>query len=135
MVLVYPNIEQLHLWVKLVEKTDGLSQYLPLIDDRWFVAIESDLILCSIHPDGNDFYKTSARLFYRVIKNHHFIDGNKRSALLIWFLLMLLNNGEFHASWEVMYKLAKVVAETSGRQEDLIADLSLLFKDWVIFKE
>lgn len=82
---------------------------------------------------GADLYPSveekAANLLYFIIKDHPFIDGNKRiaSLLFIWFLekndLLLAPDGERKINDNALVALALLVAESNPRQKDVMIDL------------
>ncbi len=128
MSLQYPTANDLELWFDIIQRNQEFGPYLPAIDDGWIDSIQSDLALCAMHPDGQRLSSASARLFYRIIKNHHFVDGNKRSAVLMLFMLLDFNEMEIEMNWIEMYDLAKEVASSFQDSESVIADLSERFE-------
>jgi fido (protein-threonine AMPylation protein) len=131
---MYPNAELILQWATLVSSFENLSAFLPNFDSNWASVIEGDFLLCQMHPDRADINKSSARLFYRIAKNHHFVDGNKRSALVALYLFIYLNSYEFDVPWEEMYVVAKYIAEAEEGSEKVIADLALTFSDFLVPK-
>lgn len=72
--------------------------------------------------DGNYLYPTllkqSAILFYSLIKNHPFENGNKRIAVMSLLVFLALNNKWLSISPHKLYELALFVAETSSKSKD-----------------
>ena len=71
----------------------------------------------------------AANLFYLLVKNHYFVDGNKRIAalLFVWYLRV---NGMLYAaprepvvSRSLLYTLTIFIAESGPKHKDLIVDL------------
>lgn|GEM_PF-3221838 len=129
MSLVYPDKKIIGRWAELVSKMEHLRNYLPNINDTWISTIEGEFILTSMHPDRDDLAKSAARLFYRIIKNHRFVDGNKRSALLNTYLFIIWNRHGLNLSPETLYLRSKDVAKSKEAQEEVIRDLAELFRD------
>jgi len=50
------------------------------------------------HEDCNDIARLAAAYTYRIVKNHGFADGNKRTALVVTDLLLMLNAYELTSS-------------------------------------
>lgn len=80
---------------------------------------------------GKDLYPTieekAANLFYLIIKNHPFIDGNKRSGayIFVWFLnnAKILNADKINPS--TLTALTILVAESNPREKEKIISLIL----------
>lgn len=83
--------------------------------------------------DGNELYpeveEKAAHLLYFIIKDHPFVDGNKRiaSLLFIWFLekngALSNSNGERKINDSALVALALLVAESAPRQKDVLVKL------------
>lgn len=85
---------------------------------------------------GNDLYPTieekSANLLYMVVKNHVFIDGNKRIAatLFIYFLNsynILYRNSKQVIDNNTLVALTLMIAESNPQEKDIIIDLIMNF--------
>ncbi len=82
---------------------------------------------------GSDLYPTfedkSANLLYLVIKDHPFLDGNKRIASVLFISFLDLNNSLYRPSGErkindnALVALALLVAISPSLEKDLIIDL------------
>jgi len=81
---------------------------------------------------GDEVYKNieekSAHLLYFIIKNHPFVDGNKRtgSFAFIWFLKKSGINIEKKISPEALTTLALLIAESNPTEKDKMVGLILL---------
>ena len=83
--------------------------------------------------DGNELYPAledkAAHLLYFVVKNHSFVDGNKRigAFLFIWFLernkALLDEDGLPRISNETLIALTILVAESKPQEKDMIIKL------------
>jgi len=72
--------------------------------------------------DGKDLYPTKeekgARLGYSLIKNHAFVDGNKRTGMHIMILFLALNGVElFHTERELVETGVAVGAGTMSYEQ------------------
>jgi prophage maintenance system killer protein len=71
----------------------------------------------------------AANLLYFIIKDHPFVDGNKRiaSLLFIWFLeknyLLLATDGERKINDNALVALTLLVAESNPKQKEVMIDL------------
>ncbi len=82
---------------------------------------------------GSDLYQSveekAANLLYFGIKDHPFVDGNKRiaSLLFIWFLeknnLLLAPDGERRINDSALVALTLLVAESNPKQKDVMINL------------
>lgn len=89
------------------------------------------LITCLYQTfDGADLYKTveekAANLLYLVIKDHPFVDGNKRSAsmLFVYYLnrnkMLYKENGERKINDNALVALSLLVAVSQPREKDML---------------
>lgn len=62
----------------------------------------------------------AAIIFYQIIKNHPFLNGNKRIAVTTLWVFYYLNNRWLIATNEEIYQLAVLVAESSPKSKDLV---------------
>ena len=86
--------------------------------------------------DGQDIYKSieekAANFLYLVVKNHVFIDGNKRIAatLFIYFLNfygILYKNGMQIIDNNTLAALTLLIAESNPKEKEVIIDLVMNF--------
>ena len=86
--------------------------------------------------DGKDLYPTIqekvANLLYMILKNHVFIDGNKRIAatLFIYFLQsynLLYKNGKQIIDNNTLTALTLLIAESNPKEKEILIDLIINF--------
>lgn len=86
--------------------------------------------------DRQDIYKSieekAANFLYLIVKNHVFIDGNKRIAatLFIYFLNyydILIKNGKQVIDNNTLTALTLLIAESNPKEKDVIIDLIMNF--------
>lgn len=72
-------------------------------------------------------------LFYLLIKNHPFQNGNKRIAVTS-LLVFLIENGKYlQVDPILLYRFAKEVAESdSGRKDVVVSDIEQYLRDHLI---
>ena len=98
-------------------------------------------ILGSVYQtfEGIDVYKSleekAANLLYMVVKNHVFIDGNKRIAatLFIYFLSfygLLYREGMQVIDNNTLAALTLLIAESNPKEKDVIVDLVINFLEY-----
>ena len=81
---------------------------------------------------GQDAYESieekAAHLFYFIIKNHPFTDGNKRSAAFafIWFLTKAGFNFELQITPQTLATLTVLVAESDAQDKEKMIGIILL---------
>lgn len=82
--------------------------------------------------DGKDLYPTieekAAHLLYFIVKNHPFVDGNKRSGAFafVWFLKKAVLLNPMRITPEALTALTLLVAESNPRDKDRMVGLILL---------
>lgn len=74
--------------------------------------------------DGEELYKTvqskAAKLGYYLIKNHPFIDGNKRIGILVFIVYLELNGIEITATDDELIQLGLGLAEGSVTDKEFL---------------
>lgn len=110
--------------------------------DSTLFALERDeglkAIIGTIYQsfDGNDLYSSiqekAANFLYLIIKNHTFIDGNKRIAatLFIYFLefySILYNENEQVIDNNTLVAVTLLIAQSDPREKDILIDLVINF--------
>lgn len=112
------------------ELAQDLMQYdepMPDFSTRYPGILES----CLVHPfqqiNGRYVYfrltKRAAVLFYLVIKNHPFVNGNKRMAVTLTLTFLFKNNKWLNVNPHVLYDIACRVAESEATEKDTIIEL------------
>lgn len=78
-------------------------------------------------------YHRAAVLFYFVIKDHNFENGNKRSAVILTMVLLVKNGKMPNFTSETLYDIACEVAESDASDKDLTIEvLKRTFKDYIV---
>ena len=86
--------------------------------------------------DGQDIYSTieekAANLLYLVVKNHVFIDGNKRIAATLFIYFLKFYNILYNANGKVidnhtLTALTLLVAESNPKEKEVMIDLIMNF--------
>ena len=86
--------------------------------------------------DGQDIYSTieekAANLLYLVVKNHVFIDGNKRIAATLFIYFLKFYNILYNASGKIidnhtLTALTLLVAESNPKEKEVMIDLIMNF--------
>lgn len=106
----------------LVQKTGGESG---LRDEA---LLESALLSPFQSFDDRDLFPSiqakAARLGYGIIKNHPFIDGNKRIGVHLMLLFLYFNNVELSYTQEELSNIILMIASGEKNYENLL--------DWII---
>ena len=78
-------------------------------------ALESALYHAYASFEGKDFYPTieekAARQAYGIIRNHPFLDGNKRTGLFVMLVFLELNSIKLNFSQSELVELGMGIAE------------------------
>lgn len=86
--------------------------------------------------DGEDLYKSieekASNLLYLIVKNHTFIDGNKRIAAVIFLYYLYKNNILYKDDKKViedhtLVALALLIAQSNPREKEILVDLMINF--------
>jgi death-on-curing family protein len=132
-IIEYPSRDILDWWVKYLEdeaNQSSLKKYLPVIDKGWI-----DNIAQIIELIQNDYYQPqelhykAALIFYKIIKNHSYIDSNKRSSIIAVYLFYIINNYVL-LNTDGVRLLAIKVAKSKGRrnQPSWLKKISIFFE-------
>jgi death-on-curing protein len=93
--------------------------------------LESCLEQPFITYDGVELYPSlpdkAAMLFYLVIKNHPFENGNKRMAVSLMLVFLYINKKWIEASPKGLYDVACDVAKSSPKNKDAIVEIIAQF--------
>ena len=119
------------------EKVDAFGVPKDGTFDNFFNAF--DMVMQN--DGGTDLYpeaeKKLATLFYFLIKNRYFADGNKRIASILLLWLMKMNNmisqvkSERTLTYGVVYKLSILVAESEAKDRKIVVQiLSTIISTW-----
>ena len=111
---------------RLAKETMGWSEPIPDFSTRYTNALER----CIEQPyqsfGGRQLYpgimKKAAILFYLMIKNHPFQNGNKRIAMTTLFYFLFKNKKWVKVDNQEMYNFAKWVAESNAKLKDSTID-------------
>ncbi len=112
-------------------------------NDSNLFALERDQGLKSIinniyqSYDGKDLYSTTlekaANFLYLVVKNHAFIDGNKRIAATLFIYFLNFNNILYNKDKEkvidnnALVAMTLLIAESNPNEKDILIDLVMNF--------
>lgn len=72
------------------------------------------------YTDDADIAALAGSYAFGIAKNHPFIDGNKRTALVVMRTFLLLNGFEFTASLEEKYAVILHLADGSLSEDELV---------------
>lgn len=121
---------------RLAKKLMTWDEPIPDFGTRFPNALESCLG-APFQTFGGALYKRlagkAAALFYLLIKNHPFENGNKRIAIMTVLVFLAKNNKWLSVSNEGLYRIAVRVAESDAKEKDkYMKILESFFKETVI---
>jgi len=117
--VIIPQINDVRAWVKEISgPTLLLFKFLPDINTKWYEAIDGALGLIQLSHYKENLHHKGAHLFYKIVKNHYFIDGNKRSAVIVIYLYYLVNGYIIREDPEAMLEIARKTAESDGTESE-----------------
>jgi len=100
----------------------SFNEPIPEFETRFPHALESCVASPFQRFDGKFLYQgltgKASILFYLLIKNHPFQNGNKRIAVTSLLIFLFLNKKWLKASSTELYNLAKWVAESPAEAKD-----------------
>jgi death on curing protein len=77
--------------------------------------LKSTVAMPSATFDGNylhtDIYKMAAAYLFHIVRNHPFVDGNKRTGLVAAVVFLMLNRIDMHAEEDELEKMVLLTAE------------------------
>lgn len=122
-VIVLSVAEVEHLAIVLAKKWMDWNEPIPDFHTRYPNALESCLSTPFMYFNRRQLYPRlvdkAAILFYLIIKNHPFVNGNKRIAVTS-LLVFLLNNGKWlQVTHEDLYDVAVEVAKSAAQDKNL----------------
>lgn len=113
-----------YLAFELAKKHMEWNEPIPDFSTRYPGVLESCLANAFQTYGKKDLYPTmldkAAILFYQMIKNHPFLNGNKRIAVTTLLTFLYLNNKWMRVSNDELYQLAVEVARSHPRLRKLV---------------
>jgi death-on-curing family protein len=109
-----------------VERLTG-SEPIPPFDTRYPGKLESCLQAPLQTYGRRDLYpglvRKAAILFYLMVKNHPFENGNKRIAVVTLFIFLMRNGRWITVSERELYQFAVTVAESRSEYKDSVVQI------------
>ncbi len=126
-----------HLAYDLARKHMSWDEPIPDFSTRYPGILESCLSTVFQTFDGKDLYTSladkSSILFYFMIKNHPFLNGNKRIAVTTLLIFLYLNNKWLDVSDEALYQMALDVAESKPQfKESVVKYIKRFLLDGIV---
>ncbi len=116
--IYYLNLEDIkELCFNLVTELLQFQEPIPEFETRFPAKLESVLETPRQTFGEDELYPTlfdkAACYFYFIIKNHPFLNGNKRMAIVTTYVFLKVNGYIFSAPWKIMYSFAIEMANSS----------------------
>ena len=131
----FPSPISLKWWVEDLQGEDPLLKLsLPRVNDEWYERVLGILDMVQMPYYQCSTHKMAAIIFYKIVKAHNYIDGNKRSGVIVVYLFYLIN-GYYVSSSLDLEGIAKKVASSRGRNnyDKWIYKIEDLFSNHVYF--
>ncbi len=77
-----------------------------------------------------DLFAMAAAYLFHIVRNHPFLDGNKRTGLLAALVFLDINGISIERDSETLYELTLAVAEGRADKEEVARILRRLALDW-----
>ena len=111
--------EVIRLHEKLIAKTGGLGGV------RDMGLLESAILNCSQTFDGEELYPAvtdkAAQMAFGICKNHPFLDGNKRAAILSMLMMLRVNGVSLCYTQKELIDLGLGIAEGTVDDSGILA--------------
>lgn len=126
------TIEQVEFGAhKLAQELLSFNEPIPDFDTRYPNILESCLLTPFGSFGGKDLYagleNKAAILFYLMVKNHPFQNGNKRIAVMSLLLFLHQNNRWLYVDNREFYNFAVWVASSPAELKDQTVDAVIAF--------
>lgn len=123
--------------LKLAKKFMAWNEPIPEFETRYPNVLESCLAVPFQTYNRKPLYARligkAPILFYLMIKNHPFENGNKRIAVMALLLFLLRNNKWLGVFPEELYRIAVLVAESNPKDKDrILEDLKEFFEKGIV---
>jgi len=107
---------------RLAKETLSFNEPIPEFYTRFPHRLESCLAVPFMSFGGKHLYEgllgKASILFYLMIKNHPFQNGNKRIAMTTLFVFLLMNKKWIKVNTDELYKFTIWVAESPAKTKD-----------------
>jgi death-on-curing family protein len=107
---------------RMAQRQMSWDEPIPDFGTRYVGKLESCLVQSFQTFGARDLYpgllKKSAVLFYLMVKNHPFVNGNKRIAVTTMVTFLLINKKWLDVTNEELYEIAVWVAKSNPKVKD-----------------
>ncbi|MEI7688564.1 MAG: type II toxin-antitoxin system death-on-curing family toxin [Candidatus Nomurabacteria bacterium] len=116
--IYYPKKSVIELWVKMLRSENPiLNIRLPITDEKWLEEIVNTIERIKINYIAGIHSKAGHLLFY-LDKNHNFLDGNKRTTIIVVYLFYFINGFEVTSGNRFRDLVKKVARSHGSRNKD-----------------
>jgi prophage maintenance system killer protein len=119
----------------LTRKFLELNEPIPDYSTRENSLLESSLAAPrqAFEYSGAMLERQASVLFYSLIKNHPFKNGNKRIAVITLLIFLFLNNKWLEIPTITLYKIALSVAKSeASKRESVIKEIDEILKKYIV---
>lgn len=122
---------------RIAQKYMGYNEPIPEFSSRYPRILESCLATPFQKFDKKELYRglenKAAILFYLLIKNHHFQNGNKRIAMTSLMVFLYKNNKWLKVDDQELYNFAVWVASSPSRaKEETVQAIKNFVKSYLV---
>ena len=122
---------------RLASETMSWNEPIPDFKTRFPGILESCLAMPFATFGGKDFYKTiiekASILFYLMVKNHPFQNGNKRIAVTAMLTFLAINGKWLHVDNKQLYSFAVWVASSPAELKgDTVSAIQTFLKKYTV---
>ncbi|MCK5061302.1 type II toxin-antitoxin system death-on-curing family toxin [Candidatus Parcubacteria bacterium] len=126
-----------HIAHEMAVKTMGWDEPIPEFETRFPNVLESCIVTPFQKYEKKYLYKgltgKAAILFYLLIKNHPFQNGNKRIAVTALLVFLYLNNKWLSSTEVEMYNLAKwIAASPPEAKEEVVQYIEKFIRNKIV---
>ena len=118
---------------KLAQELLEFNEPIPPFNTRFPDKLESCLKVPFQKFSKKSLYQTietkASILFYLVIKNHPFQNGNKRVAVMTLIYFLFSNGRKLEVSNKKLYEFAREVASSKSENKDVVIDM---IRDFIV---
>jgi len=130
-------VEVEYIAYRLAKEHLEFNEPIPNFSTRFPNILESTLVTPFQKFGGKDLYhgliEKASILFYLMIKNHPFQNGNKRIAITTIFVFLYKNNKWLKVNNQELYNFTVWVAQSPAKLKDeVVAGIRKFFKSYLI---